>query len=126
MGSWTGLSTSAYALGTVPLPHFARPDLADFGWTILLAAAVAVLGFAIMRSARALVPVLTSRTFLYLPVAGLVIAGLAILWFCEVSRGRAFLKLMMREIPAFSPSPTMLGPSSGLCPCFRAERGLLP
>src|SRR5256714_6296988 len=28
MGSWTGLSTSAYALGALPLPQLARPDVA--------------------------------------------------------------------------------------------------
>ena len=33
MGSFTGLSTSAYALGALSLPTFARPDIADFGWT---------------------------------------------------------------------------------------------
>ncbi len=43
MGSWTGLSTSAYALGSVEgLAKFARPDIAEFGWTIALALAVAV------------------------------------------------------------------------------------
>ena len=43
MGSWTGLSTSAYALGSVEgLARFARPDIADFGWTIALALAVAL------------------------------------------------------------------------------------
>src|SRR6185503_7260949 len=39
MGSFTGLSTSDYALGTLSLPTFARPDVADFGWTILLGVA---------------------------------------------------------------------------------------
>ena len=43
LGSWTGLSTSAYALGSVEgLPKFLRPDIADFGWTIALAVAVAL------------------------------------------------------------------------------------
>ena len=42
MGSFTGLSSSDYALGPLPLPHFGHPDIAQFGWTIALAIAVAV------------------------------------------------------------------------------------
>ena len=42
MGSFTGLSSSAYALDAVPLPHFGHPDIARFGWTILLAIVIAV------------------------------------------------------------------------------------
>src|SRR3954453_17895747 len=41
MGSFTGLSPSAYALGTLTLPPFARPGVADFGWSLALAVAVA-------------------------------------------------------------------------------------
>ena len=37
MGSLTGLSTSAYALGSLPLPTLDEPALADFAWTFLLA-----------------------------------------------------------------------------------------
>jgi H+/Cl- antiporter ClcA len=78
MGSWTGLSTSAYALGPLSLPQFARPDIADFGWTILLAAAVAIVSFAIFRLARITVRVVTTRPFVLVPVAGLAVSGLAI------------------------------------------------
>ena len=42
MGSFTGLSSRDYALGPLPLPHFGHPDIAQFGWTIALAIAVAV------------------------------------------------------------------------------------
>src|SRR3954471_10343651 len=42
MGSWTGLSTKAYALPALSLPAFDRPDLADFAWTIPFAIAIAV------------------------------------------------------------------------------------
>jgi H+/Cl- antiporter ClcA len=78
MGSWTGLSTSAYALGALPLPSFARPDIADFGWSILLAIAVAVVSFAVFRLARLTVRVVTPRPFVLVPVAGLAVSGLAI------------------------------------------------
>jgi H+/Cl- antiporter ClcA len=78
MGSWTGLSTSAYALGPLTLPAFARPDVTDFLWTLLFAAAIALGTFVIFQGARAVVPVITPRPFLYLPLIGLVVAGLAI------------------------------------------------
>ena len=78
MGSWTGLSTSAFALGPLALPSFARPDIADFGWTILLGAAVAIVSFAVFRLARIVVRVVTTRPFVLLPVAGLAVSGLAI------------------------------------------------
>ena len=41
IGSFTGLSTSAYAIGTLSLPAFGRPTFVDFAWTIALAVAVA-------------------------------------------------------------------------------------
>ena len=78
MGSWTGLSTSAYALGPLPLPHFARPDVVDFAWTIPFAVAVAGVTFVVFTLARRIVPLVTVRPFLTLPLAGLAVAGLAI------------------------------------------------
>jgi H+/Cl- antiporter ClcA len=78
LGSLTGLSTGDISLNTLELPAFPRPDVADFGWTILLAAAVAVATFAIFRIARATQPIATRRPFLVLPMIGLVVSGLAI------------------------------------------------
>src|SRR5271154_5080737 len=81
MGSWTGLSTSAYALGSVEgLAKFARPDIADFGWTIALALAVALACVLIVRGGRRVVGVVAMRRFVLLPAAGLIVAGLAIVF----------------------------------------------
>jgi chloride channel protein, CIC family len=78
MGSWTGLSTKAYALPALTLPSFDRPSVTDFLWTIPLAVAIAVGAFLIFELARRLAPLESRRPFLVLPVAGLVVAGLAI------------------------------------------------
>ena len=78
MGSWTGLNTDDIAIETLDLPNFARPDVADVGWTILLAVATAVVAFLIVRAARAAHPRFTVRPFLLLPLAGIAVAGLAI------------------------------------------------
>jgi H+/Cl- antiporter ClcA len=80
MGSLTGLSDSDYALGALPLPTFARPDLTDFLWAIALAIVAAFLAQAIMRLGREAERRLSPRPFVTLPIAGLVIAGLAILF----------------------------------------------
>ena len=78
MGSWTGLSSSDFALGTLDLPAFARPDLADLGWTIALAVACAVAVFVVLRLAGAAEGLLMRRPFLLLPAAGIAVGGLAI------------------------------------------------
>lgn len=78
MGNWTGLSTADIALSPLRLDPFPSPDLADFAWTIALAAAVAVAMVAIFRLAEEARRVLARRRYLLLPAAGLLVAGLAI------------------------------------------------
>jgi H+/Cl- antiporter ClcA len=78
MGSFTGLSTSAYALGSLALPDFPRPDIADVGWSLLLAVGVAVGASVVLRAARDVERAAHPRPFLVLPAGGLVIGGLAV------------------------------------------------
>jgi len=78
LGSWTGVDTSDYALGSLTLPHLARPDIVDFAWTIPLAIAIAVGVYVIRRIALSLLPLVRSRELVLLPLAGLAVAGLAI------------------------------------------------
>jgi H+/Cl- antiporter ClcA len=78
MGSWTGLSTSAYALGSLSLPSFARPDIAQFGWTIALALGIAAVTVMIVRGGRLTERLVARRLLLLLPLVGLIVAGLAI------------------------------------------------
>lgn len=78
LGSLTGLSTADIALSPLHLPPFARPEFVDFLWTIALAAAIAVVTFAIFRLAREAQRIATPRPFIVLPIVGLLVAGLAI------------------------------------------------
>src|SRR3954471_1060768 len=78
LGSITGLSTADISLSVLHLPAFARPDLVDFLWTIPLAVAIAAVTWAIFGLARAVQRVAAPRAFIVLPVAGMVVAGLAI------------------------------------------------
>jgi H+/Cl- antiporter ClcA len=80
MGSWTGLDTSAISIDALKLPAFARPDIVDFGWTILLAAAIAIVTFVIFRIAQGAHRLTLPRPLLVLPAFGLAVAGLAILF----------------------------------------------
>jgi H+/Cl- antiporter ClcA len=78
LGSWTGLSTSDIALSALQLPAYGRPDIADFGWTILLGAAVAVVTYVIFRGAAQARRFAEWKPFFALPAIGLIVAGLAI------------------------------------------------
>ena len=78
MGSFTGLSSRDYALGPLPLPHYGHPDIAQFGWTIALAIAVALVARPIIAGGLSTHRVVARRTVILLPIVGLIIAGLAI------------------------------------------------
>jgi H+/Cl- antiporter ClcA len=78
IGSFTGLSSSAYALSALPLPHFGHPSIAEFGWTIALAAVVAVAAHVVMSGGLATSRLFSRRLLLLVPAVGLVVAGLAI------------------------------------------------
>jgi len=77
-GSLTGLSSSAYALGPLALPSFARPDVADFAWTIPLGIVIAMLCYAVRRIGLETLRVVPRRPLLLVPAAGIVVALLAI------------------------------------------------
>ena len=93
MGSWTGLSTSAYALGSIEgLAKFPRPDIADFGWTLALALAVALVCVLMVRVGRRTERVVVARRFVLLPAIGLIIAGLAIAF--QEASGKPFQEVL--------------------------------
>jgi H+/Cl- antiporter ClcA len=102
MGSWTGLSTSAYALGSIQsLARFARPDIVDFGWTIALALAVALACVLMVNGGRRSVDVVASRRYVLLPTIGLIVAGLAIAF--QHTTGKPFQEVLFSgqsSIPA--------------------------
>jgi H+/Cl- antiporter ClcA len=84
MGSFTGLSTSAYALSALSLPNFARPTAGNFAWSIALAIAIAAGAHLIMRGGKETYRFVSPRALPLLPLVGLVIAGLAVV-FSEIT-----------------------------------------
>lgn len=92
MNSWTGLDSSNISLGSLPLPEFPRPDLVDFLWTIPFAAVVALGAVLIFVIARRVRRVAEPKRMLVLPIAGLLIGGLAIA-FSEIT-GKGFEEVL--------------------------------
>lgn len=88
MGSWTGLSTSAYSLAPLDLPHFARPTIAEFGWVILIAAIGAIVAFIVFRLARELLTLVERWRLVVTPAAGLAVAGCAIAFSHATGKGQ--------------------------------------
>jgi H+/Cl- antiporter ClcA len=92
MGSFTGLSSSAYALGPLALPEFHHPTAGNFGWTVALALAVAVVAHLIRTGGLWTQRAVTPRQLLLVPLCGLVGGGLAIA-FAEIT-GRGFTEVL--------------------------------
>jgi H+/Cl- antiporter ClcA len=78
MGYLTGLSTSAYALNPLELPAMPQLTVVDVLWTLGVAALAAVITFAIVQLARRVAARVQPRPFRLVPLAGLLVAGLAI------------------------------------------------
>ena len=79
VGSLSGLSTHDYALGPIALPTLGHLTAGQFGWTIALAIAVAVVTSFVMRGGLLTYQFVSRRQMLVLlPAIGLIIGGLAI------------------------------------------------
>ena len=78
LGSWSGLSTSAYALSPITLTAFSKPDWGDVAWTVLLALAAAVVTFGLVELARWTKRLVEMRPLALTTAAALVVGGLAI------------------------------------------------
>ena len=76
LDAWTGVGT--FSLSIPGLPHFTRPNIAEFGWALVIGVAAPFVGVAIRRLALLLRPHVERRVLIALPVAGLAVAGLAI------------------------------------------------
>jgi H+/Cl- antiporter ClcA len=78
LNAWSGLGT--FSLAIPQLPHFARPDIIDFCWALVIGLAAALLGAVVRRLALLLRPHVERRLLVAVPAAGLAVAGLAILY----------------------------------------------
>jgi H+/Cl- antiporter ClcA len=85
LGSVTGLGVPSLAIPG--LPPFAHPDAAQFGWALVIGVAAALFGAGIRRLALALQPRFERNVLLTTPVAGLVVALLAMAYQALTDKG---------------------------------------
>lgn len=78
LGSWSGFSTAAWQLRPFPLAAYDGPNWGDFGWTIVLALAAAVVVFVVMEIGRWSRRLVETRPFVLTVAAGLTVGLLAI------------------------------------------------
>jgi H+/Cl- antiporter ClcA len=78
LDSLTGLGT--FSLAIPSLPPFGRPDLAEFGWAIVIGLAAALLGPAILQMCLWVQRYAEKWVMIVLPLAGLAVAVLTILY----------------------------------------------
>jgi H+/Cl- antiporter ClcA len=76
MDSLTGLGT--FSLAIPGLPGFSRPNLAEFGWAVVIGLAAALIGRGLYWVGQHLQVRARQRTMLILPLAAAAVAGLAI------------------------------------------------
>jgi H+/Cl- antiporter ClcA len=76
LDNWTGLGT--FSLAIPGLPHFSQPTVAEFCWAVVIGVAAAPVGSGIRWLGRFLQPYAERWTLLALPLAGLVVGGLAV------------------------------------------------
>ena len=76
LDAWTGLGTFSLAIPGVP--HFGNPDIAEFGWALVIGLAAAVIGTGIHRAAPLVRRYADRQVLILTPLAGLAVAGLAI------------------------------------------------
>lgn len=85
LGQWSGLGD--FSLAVPGLPHFARPDVAEVGWALVIGLAAALLAMAVHRGALLLRTVVRRQPLLWTPVAGLAVAGLAVIFSQATGKG---------------------------------------
>jgi H+/Cl- antiporter ClcA len=80
--SWTGHGT--FSLAIPGLTHVAHPTGAEFGWALVIGVAATVIGGLVRWLALFLKPHVERRVVVLLPLVGLLVGGLAVL-FAEVT-----------------------------------------
>src|SRR6516164_1184912 len=78
LDSLTGLGT--FSLAIPHLPYFGRPDIAEFGWAIVIGLAAVLLGPAILRMCLFVQRYAEKRVMIVLPLAGLAVAVLTLIY----------------------------------------------
>ena len=92
----TGLSTSAYTLAPLHLSAFTHPTWGQIGWTIVIGLAAAIVTIPVRRLGLATAGFVPKQPFVVIPVVGLVVAGLAIVFDQITDKG---VRSLTRNVP---------------------------
>jgi H+/Cl- antiporter ClcA len=76
LDAWSGLGTFSLALPGAP--HFARPDIAEFGWAVVIGLAAALAGVAVRWAGQWLHGHAARPVLITAPLIGVAVAALAI------------------------------------------------
>ncbi len=86
LGQWSGLGS--FSLIVPGLPHFARPDIAEFGWALVIGVLAGLACVAIRRTALILRDrVVRRQALLWTPLTGVIAAGAAVLFAQVTGKG---------------------------------------
>jgi H+/Cl- antiporter ClcA len=99
LDAWTGLGS--FSLAIPGLPHFGRPTVAEFGWSLVIGVAAALIGAAIRWLALRLQPYSLRQPPLAALAAGLAVAGLAIAY--EEGTGKGSSEVLFSGQSALGP-----------------------
>lgn len=95
LDDWTGFGT--FSLKVPNLPAADSPTGAEFLWAIGIGIAAAVLGAAIKRLGLTLRPIIGQRSLLFMPVAGIAIGGLVVLFTETTNHSASFVLFSGQE-----------------------------
>lgn len=87
LDAWTGLGT--FSLAIPGLSRLGTPTVGEFGWAIVIGLIAVLAGTGIRRLGLLLRPYSAPRVLLALPVAGLVVAGLALAYHAGTGKSSA-------------------------------------
>lgn len=89
LGNWTGFGT--FSLAVPDIPPVGSPDGAEFLWAIAIGVIAAILGACIRRLALVLQAIVERRPIVYLPIAGVAIGVLALVFVETTDRSSSFV-----------------------------------
>ena len=105
LDSLTGLGT--FSLALPGLPSFGQPTVAEFGWALAIGLAAAPVGHGIAWLGRFLQTYAERRTMVFVPLAGVTVAALAIIY--AEATGKATSDVLFSGQDALDPLITNAG-----------------
>ena len=121
LGDWTGFGT--FSLAVPDIPPVGSPDGAEFLWAIAIGVIAAILGACIRRLALVLQPIVERRPIVHLPIAGVAIGVLALVFVETTDRSSSYVLFSGQDQLAPLIEDAAGWTASAPCSCSRSARG---